>query len=321
MKNLSFAQKVIVTDGVSFWLFGVQKMIYILAPMVFILLGIPIMVTFPIYLLVFWLPSFVINDLIMKVFSHRFRTSGWSHIYETALAPHLSVAALRASLFKKDRAFKVTPKGQAHSDASFTLSVAKPHLILLGLSLLSLGVVIFKVSTTANISTIIVYVLNGVWIIYNLFAIIASILICLEKPRVRRYDRIIMNIDIPISLNHQNGYIGKLNNVSEGGCNISPKDLINPIDFVEKKIVLDIAGTHILGTILRYIPGKKAFAVQFDEMSKEVYAKLVKFIFSSDTVGFGELKDRSVVKAFVLQLFENIHVKILKFAYQKKNKK
>ena len=320
MKNLTFAQKAIITDGVSYWLFGLQKMVYILSPMVFILLGIPIMITNPIYLLVFWLPAFIINNLVMKVFSHRFRTSGWSHIYETAIAPHLAVAALRALIFSKKRKFEVTPKGQEHEDTSFTLSVAKPHLILLGLSFLSLGIVAFKIVTATNVSTIIVFALNGVWVIYNLFAIIASIALCLEKPRVRKYDRLTMSIDIPIALDNQNGFSGRLNNVSEGGCNISPKNVVDPDTFVDKKIALHITGDILEGTILRYIPGKNAYAVKFDDMTKDTYARLVKFIFSSQNTGFGDLKDRRVLHALVSQFFENIRVRMIKKAYHRRNR-
>jgi len=318
MKTLSFIQKAIITDGVLYWLYGIEKMIFILAPMVFVLLGIPIMVTDPIYLLLFWLPSFHINFLIMKVFYHKARTSGWSHVYETATAPHMAVAALRAIFFNKERRFKVTPKGHTHSRAQFVLTTVKPHLMLLGFSILALAVVIFKVTTATTISTIIIYVLNGGWLLYNLYAIIASIIICFEKPRVRKHDRIMMDMDIPIIIDGLSGYTGKLNNVSEGGCNISPKDLPAPKDFIGKKITLQIEDVDLDGTILSYISGKNAFAVQFDDVSKETYAKLVRFIFSSKTAGFGTLKERHALAAIVTQFFENIWGNFMKRLYRRR---
>jgi len=320
MKNLTFIQKTIISDGVMYWLYGIEKMIFILAPIIFILLGIPIMITNPINLVLFWLPSFYINHLIMRVFYHNSRTSGWSHIYETATAPHLAVAALRAILFKKERGFKVTPKGQTHDKTVFAQSIAKPHLILLALSILSLGIVVFKMITLTDIPTIIVYVLNGVWLLYNLYAIIASVAICYEKPRVRKYDRLAVEADISITIDGIGGYTGKINNISEGGCNISPQGLKSPLDFVGKQMVLQIEGMEIEGKILNYIERKNAFAVQFNVIQKETYIKLVQFIFSNRTTGFGSLKQRHALAALIEQFLEGRWVKRVKKVYWKKNK-
>ena len=312
MKTLSFMQKVIISDGIFYWFYGIEKMIFILAPMVFILLGIPIMLTNPINLLIFWLPSFYINRLIVSAFSHTSRTSGWTHIYETASAPHLAVAALRALLFNKDKRFIVTPKGHTQNRSEFALSVAKPHLTLFALSLLSLGIVVFKVATATNISSIIIYVLNGAWILYNFFAIIASLIICFEKPRIRKYDRLTMDIDIPIIIDGQSGYYGKLNNVSEGGCSITPDSLPNPKDFIGRKILLLTGEVNIIGTILSYLPRKKAYAVQFDDISKSDYAKFVKFVFSNQTTGFGSLKERNAFAAVIFKFLSDILVNIIR---------
>ncbi len=320
MKTLSFMQKVIISDGILYWFYGVEKMIFILAPMVYILLGIPIMLTNPINLLFFWLPSFYINRLIVSAFSHASRTSGWTHIYETASAPHLAVAALRALLFNKEKRFIVTPKGHTQSRSEFALSVAKPHLILFVLSLLSLGVVVFKVATAANISSIIIYVLNGAWILYNFFAIIASLIICFEKPRIRKYDRLTMDIDIPIIIDGQSGFTGKLNNMSEGGCSISPDNLPNPKDFIGSEILLLTGEVIITGTILNYSSRKKAFAVEFDDISESNYAKFVKFVFSNQTTGFGSLKERHPFTAVVSKFLRGILVTMIRRVRNKKRR-
>ena len=320
MKNLTFAQKVIITDGVSFWLFGIQKLVYIICPLFFVITGIPIMVTFAAYLLLFWLPSFVVNDLTMKLFSHRKRTALWSHIYETAVSPFLAVAALRAIILKKKRIFKVTPKGYNHTKTTFSGESAKPHFVLLGLSILALSIALYNIIITNDVSTILVYTLNGFWILYNLVAIVASIGLCFEKPRMRKYDRVVMGINLPITLDGEGSYSGNLRNLSEGGCNIAPQNVDHPVRYIDKKITVDIGEVKVTGTVLRYIPGKKSYAVKFDDISKDDYAKLVKFIFSHGTVGFGEFRHKFVIKAFFLKMINDIWVSILKRRYRRKNK-
>jgi hypothetical protein len=95
----------------------------------------------------------------------------------------------------------------------------------------------------------------------------------------------------------------------------------NPIKYVDKKILVDIGEIEVLGTIIRYIPGKKAYAVKFDDISKKDYAILVKFIFSSQTAGFGELKDKFAIKAFILQIINDIRVYFIKKMYHWKRRR
>ncbi len=305
MKGLSFMQKEIITDGGIYWLFGLKKMIFTLAPIFFILTGIPVLKADIIWIFLLWLPSFVASMLSMRLFSHKNRSWGWAHIYEMSLGPALAWAALLEMFSFGDKKFAVTPKGVPHNKTHFAFNLALPHLVLAGLSIASLVLIGLRFKT-AGPAMMIVYGINAFWILYNLYAIIVSILLCFEKPRVRQYDRLAVNRSIGIRYNGVYT-IGSLINISEGGCNISPfDDKMAPTLEGVKRISLTINGAEISGTILGYIRHTKSFAIQFDPMSAEDYARLVDFIFSGKDEGYGEMKDKFVAGALIRNVYLNL---------------
>ncbi len=296
LKGLSFMQKQIITDGGIYWLFGLKKIVFTLAPIFFILTGIPVLRADLFWILLLWLPSFIASILAMRLFSHKNRSWGWAHIYEMSLGPALAWAALLEIFSFGSKKFAVTPKGVSHSKTHFALKLALPHLVLFALSAASLVLIGLRLDTADAYMTV-VYGINAFWILYNLYAIIVSILICFEKPRVRQHDRLVVNRSIGIR--YDDVYtIGSLVNISEGGCNITPfNDKMAPTLEGNKRIILTMNGAEISGTILGYIKRTHSFTVKFDEMSAQDYAVLVDFIFSGQDDGYGEMKEKSAFHA------------------------
>ena len=126
MKGLTFFQKQIITDGVLYWLFGLKKIIFTLAPIFFVLSGIPIFKANLAVMVTLWLPAFLASNFVMRVFSHRNRSWSWAHIYEMSLAPYLALAAVLEFLSFGDKKFAVTPKGLKHDKTQFSFRIAVP---------------------------------------------------------------------------------------------------------------------------------------------------------------------------------------------------
>lgn len=89
---------------------------------------------------------------------------------------------------------------------------------------------------------------------------------------------------------------GRLINISEGGCNVRPQFAQDVLEKHERQIIrLRFGDTEVMGRILRYIPGKKSYAVQFLDMESETYARLVQYIFNNRDAGFGAFASKSLV--------------------------
>ncbi|MFZ5973922.1 MAG: glycosyltransferase [Bacillota bacterium] len=316
MKGLDFFQKQIITDGVTYWFFGLQKMVYIICPIFYLLTGLPIYMSDIFVMLFFMLPTFYASALSFRMLSHKNRTWGWAHIYETALAPYLAFAALSELLFPRGKAFKVTPKGVSHEKTIFLFKVALPHIVLTALSVTALFAGTYKLLTDSDYM-IIVYALNMGWVIYNLFALVLSIVICFEKPRVRNHDRLVVSQPVNVRFGNLQ-CAGKLINISEGGCNVIPQYSTDVLPRYEREIIrLYLGDTEVMGRILRYIPGKKSYAVQFLDMESDTYARLVQYIFNNQDAGFGRFASKSVMKTLGESIAESVRAHAAKRRYRR----
>jgi|GEM_PF-2709924 len=78
----------------------------------FIFLTVLYNIVYLVWRAVFTLPlSFIASALTFQALAHKSRSLTWSHIYEVAMAPYLSLSALFELIFARPIRFNVTPKG------------------------------------------------------------------------------------------------------------------------------------------------------------------------------------------------------------------
>ncbi|WDF02077.1 glycosyltransferase [Shouchella hunanensis] len=195
IKGLSFMQRLLYADGIHYWFFGMYKMIYLLAPILFLLFSIYSLQTDLSTLLLFWLPSFVASQLAFRIISGNKRSVLWSHVYEVALAPYMALSVLSEVFLKKEVRFNVTRKGVLQHKRHLLWLTSMPYLLLLGLSLTSIVLVgvHFLTPMTIFANSDMLYI-NLFWILYNLVALVMALLVSIERPRFRGAER--FNVDI-----------------------------------------------------------------------------------------------------------------------------
>lgn len=178
-KRLSWKQKIAYTDGVLYWFSSIQKMIFLIAPLLFLLFGTKIIDADVKELLALFIPYILGQIFTFKSLCSDVRTLTWSHIYETSMAPHISFSILKEILGLKIK-FNVTPKDTDTNKGYFQFKAAAPHMVLLALSLLALITGVYKLHNgSINIGSA---AINFTWCIYNLYAIVVSIIVSYQKP-------------------------------------------------------------------------------------------------------------------------------------------
>lgn len=179
LKGLSGTQKFLYFELFLYWMTSFQKLIYIVAPTVFMVFSVPIVnITVDQFLLIV-IPVLLMFSLNFRVLIGNVRTYLSSHIYDTAMAPYHAAAILQ-ELFRSDSKFRVTPKNVAHMDMDkMNLRPVVPHIVMaawLGFALLIAG---GKIFTGGSVLPLIVCI--G-WSIYNLYALSYAIIIARTKP-------------------------------------------------------------------------------------------------------------------------------------------
>ena len=302
LPGLSFMQRLIYFDGVLYWFFGVQKIIYNIGPILFLITGIAIYYSDIFTMILFFAPTYYISSLIFTLFNHKNRTYIWAHIYETALAPYLAVSALSELFFSRDIKFAVTPKGVDTSRTHFALRVAIPHIIFLLSSLVALGLGISKMLTDTSYM-IPVYLVNVFWLLYNMVGLIISLIVCLEKQRVRTSERFTLQDRMELTLANGQVLPVTLVDISMKGCAVEPiQPLENADQFVGTSVTLKHENLTLPGTFYRSRSWGKKLIVNFSKLSTSQLKQLVNFIFDSQESGYGRFTESSINFIKSLQL-------------------
>jgi cellulose synthase (UDP-forming) len=190
VKGLNFMQRLVYFDGVMYWTFGLQKMIYIIAPFLYLLAGLMLFKANGTNVAMVFLPYFISNTIYFRRVSDDKRSITWSHIYDMALAPQMAWSLLVALFTKKAIKFNVTPKDVLTQKDKFNWKLALPHIILLALTLASLGMGIAKLYWYWNTDAVYAVIMNMFWCLYNGLGIIISIFVFTDRRNARNSVRI-----------------------------------------------------------------------------------------------------------------------------------
>jgi len=304
LPGLSFMQRLIYFDGVLYWFFGLQKIIYNLGPILFLLTGIPIYYADVFTMLLFFVPTYYSSSLIFTLFNHKNRTYTWAHIYESALAPYLFLSAFSELLFSSKSGFSVTPKCGKADKSHYAFKVALPHLILAAISIIALGFGINKMLTDVNYM-IPVYLVNLFWLLYNMMGIFAALIVCFEKQRVRKNERFTIQEEIVLILENGELIPGKLIDISMAACAVEPLIPIEKPDSLVGNMVrisFDLSKEEVTGVFFRSRGWGKKLIINFWELSHEQHTMLINFIFDNQKNGYGKFESRGKLKTIWITL-------------------
>ena len=186
-KGLSPGQKIAYLDGGLYWFANLQKMVFILSPIFFLLTGITTISCRLDVLLPLFIPHILADYLVFSALAPKTRSIRWAHYYETIMAPYLSVSILKELLNLKIR-FNVTAKDTTVDKKSFQGSMVLPHLVLCGLTVFSWGIAISRLMLGGLHWDS--YGLNFLWSVFNLTGLLTAVRVAWQKPIHRKTERV-----------------------------------------------------------------------------------------------------------------------------------
>lgn len=224
-KGLTLGQKIAYFDGLIYWLSSIQKIVYILSPLIFLLSRKLIIDSTVGDLLSLFVPFLLGQVLIFNILSPRTRSLKWSHYYEIAMAPHITLSILR-ELFCLKTKFNVTSKDLTTDKKQFHFKMALPHILIAIASILAwVFGSIFLLNNKLDFGA---YLINIIWSIYNFFGALICIKVAYQNPIYRQSERIPVEENIPVFIKTSQGDLdGLLLDISEKGLAIKLKNHLN----------------------------------------------------------------------------------------------
>jgi cellulose synthase (UDP-forming) len=196
-KGLSLPQRICYFSSMMHFFFGVPRMVFLFAPVLYLLFNINQLKGVPEDVIVMLIPHLVIANMACNYRHGNIRHSYWSEVYEATLAPYLGYATTMALLDPKAGKFNVTPKGILIEKASFN-EAGWPVLICFFLCLIGLVYSPIRFVLSHQVMEHQAIAVNGLWAFYNLVIAANACWICVERPYASSTHRIVR--DFPIRL-------------------------------------------------------------------------------------------------------------------------
>ncbi|WP_343586668.1 UDP-forming cellulose synthase catalytic subunit [Pseudomonas sp.] len=218
-RGLSLFQRVCYANAMLHFLAGLPRLVFLTAPLAFLLLHAYIIYAPALMILLYVLPHMIHASLTNSRMQGKYRQTFWGEVYETVLAWYIARPTTVALFAPKKGKFNVTAKGGLMEQEQFDWRIAQPYLWLAALNVAGLGFAVWRLFTgpAAEIGTVIV---SSLWVIYNLLIIGAAVAVAAEVRQVRRAHRVQMRLPAGLVLASGHAYPCTLVDYSDGGVGL-----------------------------------------------------------------------------------------------------
>jgi cellulose synthase (UDP-forming) len=219
-RGLKVAQRLCYFNAMAHFLYAVPRLVFLCAPLVYLLLGRAIIPGYWVAILVYAFPHLILASLTNSRIQGRHRHSFWNEIYETVLAPYILVPTLLAFINPRLGKFNVTGKGSTLAQTQYDKKIAAPTKWLLLLNCIGLLAVPYRllVAPPDHRGAI---VMNLVWVLFNMVILGVAAAVAYEQKQRRVSVRIETRIPIRAELADGRCMDGITLDMSAGGASIS----------------------------------------------------------------------------------------------------
>lgn len=212
-KKMSFGSKISYFSCELYWWSYFRRFVFTLAPILFVLFNIPVIVCKPWQMLLFWLPSYIMGIIAARAVSSEIRNSRWSNIIDTILFPYLITSIFLESIGIRKRNFHVTEKTRTvNTDTDMLLAL--PHIILTVMSVLAVFKAFGQMIEYESLGPLILLF----WLIMNLSALIMAVFFMMGRNNMRTAER--YQVDIPVCIDYKKKMYGETCDISETGFSV-----------------------------------------------------------------------------------------------------
>jgi cellulose synthase (UDP-forming) len=201
LRRLTFMQRLNYLSTLWYWLYGFPRVVYLLAPLFFLLLGLqPLVVNNLEDLLTFYLPHLAISIVGFQLVNKGMRRIFWSDVYESCISVQMAATLLVFPSRARQVRFKVTPKGPG-SQGSRPARLALPMTILTALLIAGFAVGLARLLGVGVEQAGSGVLINTIWTGYNLVVLSMGLILLRQRPARRTSVRLPRTIQAHLTWN------------------------------------------------------------------------------------------------------------------------
>mgnify|MGYP000358390293 FL=1 len=218
-KGLKLPQRLCYLNAMFHFLSGVPRLIFLTAPLAFLLLHAYIIYAPALMIALFVLPHMIHASLTNSKIQGKYRHSFWSEIYETVLAWYIAPPTMVALFAPHKGTFNVTAKGGLVKEEYVDWVISRPYIFLVLLNLVGVAFGIWRYMYGPPDEHFTIWV-SLVWVFYNLVILGGAVAVSVESKQVRRSHRV--EIKMPGAISREDGHLFSctVHDFSDGGVGI-----------------------------------------------------------------------------------------------------
>jgi cellulose synthase (UDP-forming) len=220
MKGLTWTQKVCYMNGSFYFLHGIPKIVFFLAPLPFLFGGMFVIYASGLALLSYVLPHLVHSGLATQAIQYKSRNPFWSGVYDAVLSCYIVLPTTFALMVPEFGKFNVTQKGGGVVEKDFLDgAISRPYLFLMLLNFLGMLWGLVQIPFVAP-SMQTAYLINCLWTSYNLLILGAAVGVAVESRQVRSAPRVRMQVPVYLTRDRMHLIDGVMLDFSQGGIGV-----------------------------------------------------------------------------------------------------
>ncbi len=280
-RGLKLVQRVCYASAMMHFFYGVPRLIFLMAPLAYLVFDAHIFNASAETILAFGLPhmahAYLTNSRVQGGHRHSF----WAEVYESALATYIAYPTTLALISPKFGKFNVTAKGGVVAQDYFDLRIAMPYLILLALNVFGTVMGIWKLTRPdAETNAILI---NLAWSLYAFMFLCATVAVAWERRQLREFPRVKAQLPATIRLPSQHVLACTTIDISTSGLALTcPEEApVQKDDLIDVTISLGKDDVPAQARIIQ--KNGLVLRLAFTEMPLEAEESLVRATFSRPT--------------------------------------
>lgn len=314
-KGLNLVQRLCYTNSIMHFLSGFPRLIFLTAPLGFLLFHAYIIYAPALIILIYALPHLFHAMLTNSNMQGKFRLFFWGEFYETVLAWYITWPTTVTLFNPYKGTFNVTDKGSTTENQHVDWLIARPYLILLGLNLLGAIYGIWRIFDGPSNEVTTVFI-NLFWVAYNVIILSGALAVVVEAKQVRKSYRI--DTTLPAAIARSDGHLFPctLRDYSDGSVGV---------EMLEPNLIKDNDEIHLLlkrGTQEYSFPCKvtrsfnRLVGMRLDNISNNKHIEFIQCTFARADAWAGWQENLSGLKPWkniknIIQFGANAYVSMM----------
>lgn len=222
-KGLKWVQRLCYANAMLHFLSGIPRLVFLLAPLAFLLCHAYIIYAPALAIAVYVLPHMLHTSLTNSRIQGRWRHSFWSEVYETVLAWYIALPTTVALINPHKGKFNVTAKGGLVEKRHLDWVITRPYMMLVLLNLAGVVMAFWRMQHGPANEVLTVWV-SLVWVIYNMVILGGAVAVSVEARQIREAHRV--EIAMPAAISRENGHMlpCTLRDYSDGGVGLELRE-------------------------------------------------------------------------------------------------